>query len=346
MHLVIESVGTRNRGGSTVLNQLLDACVSHPGVSQTTVFCDSAWQTIPRHNVRYKPVAADSAWQKLDWAMDGWKRARQASGADIALSFNGFSQAPDQFVMVHNTLIFDTISGTPLPLRMRLKALRELTVEAMKNANGILVQTQTMAAAIAQETGLVSHVFLPTRPQPFSGAPSLFQEPKTDNRKPSNKNLLWVGSEFRHKDVDTLFAALRLLDFDYEAVLVGNGIPMEVPAGVKAKWAGDLGWQDLGAYYRDADLLINTSLSESLCLPLLEALATPLPIVTPDLPYSHEVCRDAAVYFQPANPVSLAKHIDRALRRGDLQELAAKRHNQIANNAYQRMVSHLTTPSP
>ncbi len=62
----------------------------------------------------------------------------------------------------------------------------------------------------------------------------------------------------------------------------------------------------LEALYRDAMGLIVPSLCEGFGFPLLEAHSMKTPVLCSDIPVFHEVAGDAAVYFGPLNPRSIA----------------------------------------
>lgn len=54
------------------------------------------------------------------------------------------------------------------------------------------------------------------------------------------------------------------------------------------------------------DVVVMTSLEESFCFPLAEAVALRLPVVTVDRPYAREMCGSAAVYVPACDPAALA----------------------------------------
>jgi len=62
---------------------------------------------------------------------------------------------------------------------------------------------------------------------------------------------------------------------------------------------GPLPQESLGAYFRSMDALIMPTLLESFSGSYLEAMHFGLPILTSDLDFAHEVCGEAAIYFNP-----------------------------------------------
>ncbi len=63
--------------------------------------------------------------------------------------------------------------------------------------------------------------------------------------------------------------------------------------------------------YEAADLFIYPSLCESFGFPLVEAMASGLPVIAADLPLNREMCGEAAVYYPAKDPAALAREIRR-----------------------------------
>jgi glycosyltransferase involved in cell wall biosynthesis len=56
-----------------------------------------------------------------------------------------------------------------------------------------------------------------------------------------------------------------------------------------------------------SDIMVFPSLSESFGLGLVEAMEVGCPIAASDLSYAHDVAHEAAVYFNPKDPESIAR---------------------------------------
>jgi glycosyltransferase involved in cell wall biosynthesis len=65
----------------------------------------------------------------------------------------------------------------------------------------------------------------------------------------------------------------------------------------------------LNAIYREAHCLVNTSLDEGFCLPVLEAQSRGVPVVCSDIPVLREVAGAGALFFDPKNPIALAENL-------------------------------------
>lgn len=88
---------------------------------------------------------------------------------------------------------------------------------------------------------------------------------------------------------------------------------------------GRLPQKDLAAYYRSCDALLMPTLLESFSGTYLEAMQFDVPILTSDLDFAHEVCGDAALYFDPWDSASIRDAIVEVRNRPDMaSELVQK----------------------
>lgn len=144
----------------------------------------------------------------------------------------------------------------------------------------------------------------------------------------SGSYFLFVGLRGGYKNFN-LLARLAALPGMTQAhfVCVGGENPgadrkFLASQGLEKRFAFIAGVDDheLRTLYRHARALIFPSLYEGFGLPLLEAMASDCPVLCSDTAVFHEVAGDAAIYFDPLQPESLAAALD-ALRRSDRQEL-------------------------
>ena len=75
--------------------------------------------------------------------------------------------------------------------------------------------------------------------------------------------------------------------------------------------------KEIGSYYRGADAFVLPSVEETFGIPVIEAMGFGVPVVVSDgtllnekyfIPF-REICGDAANYFDPFDPNSIAKSI-------------------------------------
>jgi len=355
--------GRLGRGGSAILEALVEALLARKNVESVTVFgqvslrhhprlrvvpmfgTPSAGERFARAPIAGEPIAGEpiagepiagepiaggpiaggpiaggpnagaaiaGRLDTLRWAIQGWAEAAQ--DFDRVLSFSGFAAAPNQTVFVHNALYYDAVADTlPIGLRLRLQVLRELTHDAVLQANNVVVQSEVMRDHVRQAHGVDAHKIVTI--------PAVLQ----DGHGPA-VDLLWVGNEVGFKDFHTAIEAAKILG--RHLTLIGNTVPM--PDGAFHSWLGDLDRAQVFAYYHNAKILVMTSRAESLGLPLVEAMQVGLPVVAPNLRYARELCADAAEYFEPGDAKALATTVLRAeARRDTLRTLERKRANRL-----------------
>jgi glycosyltransferase involved in cell wall biosynthesis len=132
---------------------------------------------------------------------------------------------------------------------------------------------------------------------------------------PREPFLLYPANAWPHKNHERLFEAVALLRRDHRDLrLVLTGEHADAPDFVDAR--GRVSQDELVELYRRASALVFPSLYEGFGQPVLEALACACPVACSDLPPLREVADDAAVYFDPLEPESIASATLEAIARG------------------------------
>ena len=130
---------------------------------------------------------------------------------------------------------------------------------------------------------------------------------------------LYVGNVSPNKNPTVLIEALKILHARGRIPTiyhVGNdaaGLLAEAEKQILPKHpirkAGLLSDGELVAAYRGATCLVNTSLNEGFCLPVVEAQSLGLPVICADIPVLREVAGDGAVFFPPSSAEALAERL-------------------------------------
>jgi len=95
--------------------------------------------------------------------------------------------------------------------------------------------------------------------------------------------------------------------------------------GAEVVELGAVPYRVLHQVYRACDLYVTCSYAETFAHPLVEAMASGLPVVASDLAVHREVCEDAAEYFPRFNSSALAERAAEILASGDLWSSKAER---------------------
>jgi glycosyltransferase involved in cell wall biosynthesis len=170
--------------------------------------------------------------------------------------------------------------------------------------------------------------------------------------------LLWVSHYADHKNLGTLLRAAEILraEMDFELVLtldaaLRNGQHTPMPAAERellarldgvVRLAGVRSYDETWKLYGEADVFVFPSLCESFGHPLVEAMASGLPIVASDIPVHREICGDAAAYFSVLDAEALAAKLGGLMRDAAArQELAAQGHERVKKFLWEDHVARL-----
>lgn len=139
------------------------------------------------------------------------------------------------------------------------------------------------------------------------------------------KFLLYVGSGSPHKNIGSLLEAFCLIHRqfpDYQLAIVGDmgdwGSRLLKQANFlgisdRVAFTGRVPKADLVEIYRAAAAFVFPSLYEGFGIPLIEAMASGVPIVSSHRSCLPEICGDAAILVDPLNVPAIANSIIRIL---------------------------------
>jgi glycosyltransferase involved in cell wall biosynthesis len=135
--------------------------------------------------------------------------------------------------------------------------------------------------------------------------------------------VLAVATLEPRKNLETLVQAHRLLGGGLALAVPGQegwGRPIQADGGlIRLGYVGD---EMLAELYRGAEVFVYPSRFEGFGLPIIEAMASGVPVVASSHPSMDEACGDAAIRADPGQPDELAAAIERA--RGQREELVRR----------------------
>ncbi len=131
--------------------------------------------------------------------------------------------------------------------------------------------------------------------------------------------LVYMGSFMPYKNVETLIEGMAFLPAGYTLHLLSRIKPerqaeleRHVSKGTKIVFHNGVSDTEYAELLARNALLVTASFDEGYGLPIAEALALGTPAVASDLAIFHEVAGEGALYFNPHDPQSFAKHVAEA----------------------------------
>jgi len=146
--------------------------------------------------------------------------------------------------------------------------------------------------------------------------------------------ILSVGTLEPAKNHITLIRAFSRLKFDWDLVIIGKkgwkyqnifSTISELKLSERTKVIGYVSIEDLPPFYCGAEIFVFPSLYEGFGLPLLEAMACGVPVVSSNASCLPEIGGDACLYFAPHSVEDLVSQMERLLSDSNLRKELAKR---------------------
>jgi glycosyltransferase involved in cell wall biosynthesis len=245
----------------------------------------------------------------------------------------------------HDLFVFTADYSSP-QFRARFIAQAQ---EAARNADLIIAVSSFTAAQIA--------ALLPVEPERIRVVPHGVHLPDvvlppdavlSEDRR--EKIVLFVGALQIRKNLVRLIEAFEALPADWRLILAGAlagygaAAPIEraanSPAAGRIQIAGYLAPHELRQLYARASIFAFPSLDEGFGIPVLEAMAHEIPVVTSNCSALPEVAGDAALLVNPLDSSEIAHALTRLTSDCGLRRELAKRGRQRAGNySWQRAVA-------
>jgi glycosyltransferase involved in cell wall biosynthesis len=299
---------------------------------------------------------------------DQWglaRRLRQQCADVLFSSANiGTLRCPvPQVLLVRNPVFFEPLLFERLrsaTARARYIAERELILASVRVADRVLFPTRAMLDMVARHAGGPRSTW---RVAPYGARHDLFRPRALGSTSSRPFTLLHVSTYYEHKNIGTLLTAMDRLERQspgqYRLRMTAGFA--NVPAGPwkpalaedrerydhleRRGIALDVGSSSYGSLpdlYRSADVFVFPSYTESFGHPLVEAMASGLPVVAADVPVNREMCGDAAVYFAPFDASACADAVARvALDHSLAAQLRDRGLHRAAQFTWERHVESL-----
>ncbi|MGH9504278.1 MAG: glycosyltransferase [Terriglobales bacterium] len=359
MHLFLQGLAASAGGGLTYLRNVLPQLSARGDVQVTAAVSlplRREFSGLPRVFLPELDLPA-GALRRFWWEQTRLPAVVGRSGADVLISAGNFAlrKSPvPQILLSRNSLYTSEDFARDLRQRREYGLWLDSRIKGSlaRRSIGWAERTVAPSEAFAQElqqwTGrrvvAIYHGF--DREMFFRDQGPLPAEirEKFEQSKDALR-LLYVSHYNYYRNFETLLRALPLLrprlggreiKLFLTCRLRSEDNPGSYRAGAAATLVKHLGVGDnvveLGAVpysvlhhvYRECSLYVTPAYAESFAHPLLEAMASGLPIVAADSAVHREICQDAAIYFQRFSPEELAGQIGRIAASGELSHKLSK----------------------
>ena len=359
LHLAVDSIGIKCSGTATVLQDFLAAAIADPRLSRITLFCSPRSTRdfdIPRSGKIVEveePLAEKSYVYRLWWYQRRLALKVREIGAHGLFCMNGAGVGPasvSQVTFIQQSLPYYPEAQRQFDLRGRLKIsmIRLMHRQACRAGSAILVQTPTMSREISSAFKIPTeriHAILPSA-SPLRRGQQPSERLSQMRATPSGARLLYVDNRWPYKNLQVAIEAMRSIRASMADATLFVTWPQDDQRLTGQDHVVGLGYLRDGALreaYEMATALIMPSLSETVGLPMLEAMSVGTPVLAADRPYAHDVCEDAAIFFDPKSSENLAeKAINLLSNRSLLAEMSKKGaaliRKRTGANPYHRMV--------
>lgn len=360
MTIVVNAVSAKLGGAVTDLRALVAELKNREPQHRYVFFVPPAQahlgQGLPEHLQWRVSAAGEGGWpRRLWWDQVTLRRKLEQESADVLFSFSDFGLLAcpvPQLLFVRNPLPFSDVFQEQLlpqrrwPARLVYWLRRWLVVRSIQAADTVMTPSATMLEMVRRA------VPVPDSKARFNlyGAPAVKVGEASARSYEGDIRLVYPAAYYDHKNLGVALEALRLLrrSSGLRFRLVTTANPRSALARAQPTWESDLALlEELRAdgavevldflphdklleLYNQCHVLCYPTLVESFGHPLVEALATGLPVVASDIPVNRELARDAALYFKPRDPADLAAQLREVVENAPLRAGLVERGHRYA----------------
>lgn len=255
-----------------------------------------------------------------------------------------------------NPNVFTSLKqGWPWRQRLRLTMLRMLAAISARRCRRILFVSRDSSRWMGDAIGLPEA----KRSWLHHGIDLAAWRPSGNRGPYVASSVLSVSSIYRYKNYVRLIEAWTLLARRRpgeipDLVIIGENLddPYAEQMKVAREAAGSLSerihilggvpYAEIRKYYESALLFVFPSYLETFGIPMIEAMASQLPLVASDIPVFHEIAEDAALYVDPHDSKSISLGMEQALFHAETRELLIRRGlDRVREFTWEKAAGHL-----
>lgn len=186
-----------------------------------------------------------------------------------------------------------------------------------KNSSNFVVETESAQQGLRAFLPSSKKVFyVPNTYSTVYDSPSLWKTVDLPNKEKNEFWFVYICANYPHKNIQILPEVVSYLsklapNHKYKIILSINENELVLSEKQKQHFIflGSLEVNQCPLIYKVADALLMPSLIETFSASYLEAMKMNCPILTSDLEFAHDICKEAATYFDPLKPKDIAVKI-------------------------------------
>ena len=269
--------------------------------------------------IRVVGTGRGQLWEQVSLA------AHQSSALLLSLGNLGPLVRSHQVVVIHDASVF----AVPAAYSLAFRTWYRINIRRLGNCVArVITPSRFSAEELAHHAGIAPDRFTVVHLgadhlDAVEPDPTVFARHQIGERP----YLLAVSSEAPHKNLVALVRALPLLRQtvpDLDVVSVGGSFPAiftgQKDLSERVRKVGYTRDAELKALYQRAQCFVYPSWYEGFGLPPLEAMRMGCPVIVSRAASLPEICGDAALYFDPNDPTTLAEVARRVLGDALLRE--------------------------
>ncbi|UVI31612.1 glycosyltransferase [Paenibacillus spongiae] len=217
-----------------------------------------------------------------------------------------------QYMFVHQSIHLSKLKISEINPKIFIKyniVLSLIHKFGLHKVKGIIVQTEWVKDAIKEKYGYEGEIKV-IRPSLITSNVDERMKPLPSIAFESSDTLQFIypTSMDKYKNIARLVKAITKYN-EESAIKITLYITTEGQDSEYIKFTGKIPYESMYWMYNNVDALIFPSLTETLGLPLQEAMLNKIDVLVSDLPYAREVCGSYARYFNPRSVNSMVSEI-------------------------------------
>ena len=346
VRLHINTVGMVRGGGATHRDAFVLALMEARPDWDVLLYVSTSGPKLEVAGTRSESVNR-SSWRRVGWDSLTVGRRAGAAGADVLLCMANYGPicSPVPSVLYQaNSKYFDRTWVRHMSRTERAAAFfrRELAFMQMRHSAVVVVPSEAMSDYLRDWRGFPPHVSVEVVPHGIDLNRFPFHPRPTPKSGPAR--IVTLGDEYPHKDHGLLIemmgelrrrnvnVRLDLTLSDVDSSRYVAELRERIRASGLNKRVRLVGPVDAALFLADADVMVMPSATESFGFPILEAMASGVPIVASSIPSTMELLGELGSYFPVGDAVAAAERVVSMLEADPTEErLRLTSAREIAN---------------